>query len=342
MNKIAAPIRRVTLRSPSGAEAEIIDYGASLRDLHVPKADGSLRRVVLGLQNLEDYPAHSPHMGAVAGRFANRIARGRFTLDGQDYQLPLNENGRHTLHGGDNGFGKRRWTFVEISERSATLALVSPDGDAGYPGTVRVWCRYSLTENAMLRVEFSATTDAPTVLNLAHHPYFKLDDEADVLSHRLQIDSDLVLPTDADLIPDGSVASVTDTPFDFRRTRPIRVASGDASPPRYDCNFLLRRDCVERDEASGLELARAATLTSEVSGMALEIWTTQPCLQLYDGAKLAVSVPGLGGTNYSAFAGVVLEPQHAPNSPNLQHLRSTVLRPGVVYRHVNEYRLFQY
>lgn len=230
------------------------------------------------------------------------------------------------------------------SSKSASgpqLALVSPDGDAGYPGTVRVWCRYSLNDGATLRIEFSATTDAPTILNLAHHPYFKLDDEADVLSHRLQIDSDLVLTTDAELIPDGSIAYVGGTPFDFRQFRSIGAASAGAAQPRYDCCFLLRRDAMERDAASGLELARAATLTSEVSGVTLEIWTTQPCLQLYDGAKLALSVPALGGANYGAFAGVALEPQHAPNSPNLRHLPSTVLSPGIVYRQVNEYRLFQ-
>lgn len=319
-------------------EAEVIDYGASLRDLRVPRAGGALQRVVLGLERLEDYPAYSPHMGAVAGRFANRIAEGRFVLGGVEYQLPRNQDGRHSLHGGGNGFGKRHWTLVEQNERSTTLALVSPAGDAGYPGTLRVWCRYSLTEDETLRIEFSATTDAATVINLAHHPYFKLDNTADILAHRLQIEGDLVLLTDADLIPDGSVAAVAGTPFDFREARSIREPGHGEAPTRYDANFILRRSRTEHDPASGMELAHAATLRSDASGLGLEIWTTEPCLQFYDGAKLAVAVPGLGGATYGSFAGVALEPQHAPNSPNLAHLPSTVLCPGAVYRQVSEYR----
>lgn len=333
-----APVHEVTLRSAAGARATVMEWGAVLRDLVVPRPGGGSQRVVLGFDTLADHVAHSPHMGAIAGRFANRIGGGRFTLDGKTYQAPLNQNGRHSLHGGGQGFGKRPWTIVQHDEASVTLALVSVDGDAGYPGTLRVWCRYSLLGEATLRIALSATTDAATIVNLAHHSYFNLDGGPDILDHELEVRANLMTPVDADLIPDGSLAHVGGTPFDFRKSRPIRMAAPDGGRVWYDHNFMLRRDRREIDAASGLELAHAATLRSRRSGLAMQLWTTEPALQVYDGFKLNTPVAGLDGAPYGANAGVALEPQHAPDSPNLPHFPSTVLRPGEVYRQVSEYR----
>ncbi|WP_332695290.1 aldose epimerase family protein [Bosea sp. (in: a-proteobacteria)] len=330
-------IHEALLRSPGGAEARVMEWGAVLRDLVVPLPDGGRQRVVIGFPAFADYPAHSPHMGAIAGRFANRIGGGRFMLDGVSYRTPLNQNGKHSLHGGGQGFGKRPWTLVQQDEASATLALVSPAGDAGYPGTLRVWCRYALVDNATLRLELSATTDAPTIVNLAHHSYFRLDDGPDILDHELEVHANLTTPVDAELIPDGSLTDVAGTPFDFRKARPIRLANADGSRFWYDHNYILRRDRREAT-AGGLELAHAATLRSRRSGLAMQLWTTEPALQVYDGAKLNTPVPGLGGVAYGPNAGIALEPQHVPDSPNLPHFPSTVLRPSEVYRQVSEFR----
>jgi aldose 1-epimerase len=332
------PIHEAVLRSAGGAEARVMEWGAVLRDLVVPLPDGGRQRVVIGFPDFASYPKHSPHMGAIAGRFANRIGGGRFVLDGVEYQTPLNQEGRHSLHGGGKGFGKRPWTLVHHDEASATLALVSADGDAGYPGTLEVFCRYGLTGAATLRIELSATTDAPTIVNLAHHSYFKLDDAPDILDHEFEVRANLITPVDADLIPDGSVASVAGTPFDFRKARPIRFANPDGSRFWYDHNYLLRRDRREPVAATGLELAHAATLRSRRSGLVMEVWTTEPALQVYDGFKLDTPVAGLDGVRYGACAGIALEPQHVPDSPNLPHFPSTVLRPGEVYRQISEFR----
>jgi aldose 1-epimerase len=332
------PIHGATLRSPAGAEAQVVEWGASLRDLVVPLSHGRRQRVVLGLAGIADYPEHASHMGAIAGRYANRVGGGRFVLDGKEYWLPLNQDGRQSLHGGGKGFGKRPWTIVASDDTSVTLALVSPDGDAGYPGRLNVWCRYGLVADAALRIELTATTDAPTIVNLAHHSYFRLDDGPDILDHELEVRANLMTPVDADLIPDGSLVAVEGTPFDFRKLRPVRRLATDGTRIWYDHNYILRRDRREISGAAGLELAHAATLRSARSGLAMQLWTTEPALQVYDGFKLAPPVPGLDGQRYGACAGLALEPQHVPDSPNLPHFPSTVLRPGEVYRQVSEYR----
>jgi aldose 1-epimerase len=329
-------VREITLEN-GGTSAKIITYGAALRDLIVPLPDGEHQRVVLGLETLEDYRNHSPHMGAIAGRYANRIANGRFMLDGKCFQLPLNQNNRHSLHGGGQGFGKCNWTLLHADDTAATLALHSPDADAGYPGTLAVLCRYSLPEPATLRIDLSAFTDQPTVLNLAHHSYFNLDGSGDILDHELMVRAQVMTPVDAEMIPDGSIRPVAGTPFDFRRARALRQIDEAGNRFPYDHNFILRRERREPG-GSGPDLAHAATLSSVRSGLAMEIWTSEPCLQVYDGAKLNLPVRGLDGTSYGACAGICLEPQHAPDSPNQPHLPSTVLRPGELYRQVSEYR----
>ncbi len=350
-------VEEITLRNAAGAEAKIITFGAVVRDLRVPLADGTMQRVVLGLETLEDYLNHSPHFGAIAGRYANRIGGGRFLLDGKAYQLPLNQENRHSLHGGGQGFGKKLWTLLHYDAASVTLGLVSPDGDANYPGTLNVTCRYTLFEENALRIELSAFTDAPTIINLCHHSYFNLDGSPDILDHALMVRANVMTPVDGDLIPDGSMLPVSGTPFDFRRPRAVRLANEDGSRFWYDHNFVLRREKRE-PPVGGLELAHAATLASEKSGLQMEVWTTEPCLQVYDGFKVNLPVRGLGSeksskvdtglredfsspygpAHYGANAGICLEPQHAPDSPNLPHMPSTVLRPGELYRQVTEYR----
>lgn len=329
-------VSEVVLGLETGAEARILTLGAALRDLVIPVYAGR-QRVVLGLETLEDYLNHSPHMGAIAGRYANRIAHGRFILDGKAHQLPLNQANTHSIHGGGNGFGKRNWTLLHAAPNAATLALVSPDGEAGYPGTLVTTARYTLLPPATLRLELWAHTDQPTILNLAHHSYFNLDGSPDILDHDLMLRAPVVTSVDGDLIPDGALRPVGETAHDFRRIRPVRLIDAAGARVHYDHNFFLRR---ERREpfAPGLELAHAATLASARSKLAMEVWTSEPCLQFYDGAKLNLPVPGLDGATYGPCAGLCLEPQHAPDSPNHPHFPSTVLRPGDLYRQVSEFR----
>lgn len=330
-------IAEVTLTSDH-AEAKIIEYGATVRDLVVRRADGHRQRVVLGLETLDDYVAHSPHFGAIAGRYANRIRAGRFVLDGTAHQLVLNQDGRHHLHGGGpTGFGKQPWTLTHRDDVSATFVHVSPEGANGYPGTVIASCRYSLA-GATLAIDLTATSDRATVINLCHHSYFNLAGSADILEHQLEVRSNLMMPVDEDQIPNGALVAVAGTPFDFRRPRPVRLHGADGSRVHYDHNFVLRRDRIEGGRADGFALAQAATFTAPDASLAVEVWTSEPCLQVYDGYKLALPVAGHGGVRYGANAGLCLEPQHAPDSPNLPHLPSTTLRPGAVYRQRTEYR----
>lgn len=331
-------IREVTLRSKAGATATIMEWGAVVRDMHVPRADGGKQRVVLGLTTLEDYLNHSPHMGAIAGRFANRIRDGAFTLDGEKHQLPKNFLGKHSLHGGPEGFGRRPWTILDVAENYVVLALHVPAGDQGYPGAMSVLCRYTLREPGTLRVGITATCNAPTIINLCHHSYFNLDGSPDILDHLLQVHSDVYTKSDEELIPTGDILTVAGTPLDFREPHPIRMTGANGERVRYDNNFMLRRDRQEELPKSGLSVAHAATVSSPKSGLKMEVWTTEPCIQFYDASTMNVPVAGLDGVKYPACGGLCLEPQHAPNSPNMSHFPSTVLRPGEAYRQVTEYR----
>jgi aldose 1-epimerase len=320
-------IIEVTIRSEAGAEAKIITWGAAVRDLLVPSKAGP-QRVVLGFDEFDFYRQYSPHFGANPGRVANRIGHGRFTLDGTHYDIDKNQAGTHTLHGGSKGFSKRPWSVVTFDSRSVTLALVSDDGDMGFPGRVVATCTYVLIEPATLHIAYTAVTDKPTPINLAHHSYFNLDGSPDILDHHLLLAADFYTPTDADLIPTGEILSVAETPYDFRIDRPIRLDTPDG-PFRYDTNFVLR---------SASHLGHAATAWSPKSGVTLEAWTTEPGLQFYDSAKLKTPVPGLGGVPYGAFGGFCLEAQGFPDSVNKPHFPSQIVRPGEVYRQTTEYR----
>jgi aldose 1-epimerase len=328
-------VEEVRLRS-GVAEAAIISYGAVLRDLIVP-THGGTQRVVLGLDRLEDYVAHSPHFGAIAGRYANRIRHGRFVLDGETYQLPLNQENRHSLHGGGNGLGKRIWQVAARSKDFVTLTHVWPDREAGYPGTLVTACTYRL-QGTTLRIELSATADQATPVNLCHHSYFNLDGSDTVLDHELEVAAEFYTPADADWIPTGQILGLAGTPFDFRTSRPIQLMDASGERVRYDHNYVLRRKRLEPSGFDHLPLAHAATLSSRRNGLKLEVWTTEPGLQVYDGFKVNLPVPGHDGAVYGPNAGLCLEPQHFPDSPNQAHFPSTILRPGEVYRQVTEYR----
>jgi aldose 1-epimerase len=319
-------VLEVTLASGAGAVAKVLTYGAVIRYLVVPGARGP-QRVVLGLNRIEDYAAHSPYFGAVVGRYANRIGGARFTLAGETHHLVPNEKGRNQLHGGPSGFGTRHWTLVDQTAASATLVLVSEDRDGGYPGRLVATCRYLWTEPATLRISLEAHVDRPCPVNLTTHSYFNLDGSPDIGAHHLMIAADAVTPTDADLIPTGEVRSVDGTPYDFRTLHPIGPAQNGTV---YDINYVLR--------SRGPELARAAILQSVASGVSLDLWTSEPGVQFYGGHLLAVPVPGLDGARYGPRAGLCLEPQRFPDGPNHAHFPTCILQPGQVSRQISELR----
>jgi aldose 1-epimerase len=328
------PVEEIALSNAAGATARIMTWGAVVRDMHVPHK-GKQQRVVLGFDSFDPYPQHSPHFGAIAGRFANRINKGNFKLDGRKVQVTLNQNDppgpggtpKHHLHGGRNGFGKRLWTILKTSGSSVTLGLISPDGDEGYPGTLTATCTYTLVEPATLRVELSATTDKATIINLAHHSYFNLDGSADIKDHILMLDSAFRTPTDKDLIPTGEIVAVAKTPYDYRKPKPMGQIT-DSERVRFDGNFVR----------SNAGFGRCARVESPINGLTLECWTDQPAVQFYDGAKIAVQPKGLGGVTYGAHAGFCLEPQVYPDSPNKPHFTHCELWPGEVYTQLTEYR----
>ncbi|MDX7950920.1 galactose mutarotase [Lichenihabitans sp. Uapishka_5] len=321
------PVQEISIASAAGLEASIITWGAVIRDLAVP-VRGVRQSTVLGLNSLADYRAHSPSFGAVPGRYANRIARGQFAIDGRSFQVPCNEKGRNALHGGTAGFNKLPWRLANSTADSVTLALHSADGDMGFPGNLDVTCLYRL-DGLTLRMEITATTDAPTVVNLTNHAYFNLDGSADVRDHELSVAAAFRTAVDDELIPTGAIVPVAGTPFDFRAPRPIR----DPSDQHYDMNYVLAR---QPDAATGL--AHAALLRSKANGLALEVATDQFGVQIYDGAKVHVPVAGLDGAHYGAYAGVAMETQNFPDAPNHRHFPSSVLRPGETYRQITEYR----
>ncbi|NUR90555.1 MAG: galactose mutarotase [Nonomuraea sp.] len=286
--------------------ATVLDHGATLRSLEVAGVN-----VVLGLEEPEDYRTRSRYFGAVVGRYGNRIAGGRFVLDGVEFRLPRN-NGANSLHGGVDGFDKREWTIIAQSPSAVTLTLVSPDGDQGYPGTLTASVTYTLTGDAV-RLDYVAETDAPTVLNLTNHTYFNLAGGGDVLDHVVRIDAARYLPVDDGKIPTGELAPVAGTDFDF--TAPHRV--GERYGGAYDHCYVLDG---------------GVTVTAP-SGLSMEVTTTEPGVQFYAGGMLdGVATP------YGPHAGLCLETQHFPDSPNQPGFPSTVLRPGERFASTTTYR----
>jgi aldose 1-epimerase len=292
--------------------ASILSYGAILQSLEVSGVD-----VVLGYTDLGDYLTRSRYFGAVVGRYGNRIAGGRFTLDDVTYELPVN-NAPNSLHGGPGGFFNRVWRVAEVSDSAVTLAYVSADGEEGYPGTLTVSLTYTLTEDA-LRLDYRATTDAPTVLNLTNHSYFNLAGDGDILKHVVRIDADRYLPVDSTRIPTGELAPVAGTAFDF--TTPHEIGARIDAPALgdgYDHCYVLN---------GGIEVLEP------VSGRVMEVSTTEPGVQFYSGNML----DGIA-TAYGRHAALCLETQHFPDSPNQAHFPSTVLRPGEEFTSTTSYR----
>ena len=314
-------VERVRI-SGGGLTAYIMSWGAVLQDLRLAGHEPPL---VLGFPRFEDYPAHSPYFGAIVGRVANRIAGGRFSIGGREYETDRNEGGRHTLHGGSDGTGSRLWTFGEITESRATLTLHDPAGMMGFPGNVDIGCTYELTEQSTMRITLEAQTDAATPLSLAHHSYFNLDGSADCGEHRLQIEADRYLPVDGDLIPTGEVAAVQGTALDFLQQRQLRESRVQGG---LDHNFCLAD--------SRRKLSIVARLCA--GGVTMYVATTEPGLQCYDGRLINTPVPGLTGERYGPFSGVALEPQCWPDAVHHPQFPDIVLRPDDRWRQISEFR----
>jgi aldose 1-epimerase len=331
-----------TLRNRRGMEARIMTYGGIVTYLSAPDKHGHLADVVLGYDSLVGYLKASPYFGALIGRYGNRIANGHFSLQGSDYSLPINSP-PNSLHGGAVGFDKVLWTVAAARVTTAgpelTLEHLSPDGDQGYPGNLHVTAVYTLTEDNGLRVDFTATTDRVTVVNLTNHSYFNLRGAGDVLGHVVQIHADRFTPIDETLIPTGELRSVEGTPFDFRTPTAIGAhIEADNEQLRfgrgYDHNWVV--GSLAEADRSGLRLD--ATVYEPESGRVLEVLSTQPGLQFYSGNFLDGTLTGKGGRVYERHAAFCVEPQHFPDSPNHAEFPSTVLRPGEVYRQSLEFR----
>ena len=327
-------VERFTLTSTSGITIGVLSYGGAIQTILAPDRAGTLADVTLGYDTLAEYERDKSYLGSLVGRYANRIRAGRFSLDGREYTLAQNAGGNH-LHGGKRGFNKAVWT-VEPFEDGGDVGLVleheSPDGDEGYPGTLRTRVSYRLTANAELQIDFHAATDAATPVNLTQHAYFNLagTGSGDILGHELELNASRFTPVDATLIPTGELRSVRGTPFDFSTAEAVgaRIGADDEQlrlAGGYDHNFVL-------DGGGTGELSLAARLTEPASGRGIDIHTTEPGIQFYTGNFLDGTVAGKGGVPHRYRSGLALETQHFPNSPNEPSFPSTILRPGAEHR----------
>lgn len=326
------PVETYTLRNSSGIEMRVISLGGIITHLITPDRDGALADIVLGFDAIDKYLSEPPYFGAIIGRYGNRIAKARFAIDGTEYALAAN-NGANHLHGGIKGFDKVVW-HAESSEgegeRSVTFTRTSADGEEGYPGNLATKVTYTLTDRNELVIEYEATTDKPTHVNLTHHSYFNLagHDAGDILDHELMIDADRFTPVDETLIPTGELAPVEGTPFDFRQPTTIGARIDQTGNPQiaygkgYDHNWVT----------NGSGFRRMARARDPRSGRTLDVATTEPGLQFYSGNFLDGSVTGKGGTVYGHRTAFCLETQHFPDSPNQPAFPSTLLNPGETYR----------
>lgn len=325
------PINQVTLTNSNGVSVDVINYGGIITRIETPDSNGNMGNIVLGMDNLEDYTNATTYFGAIIGRFGNRIANGKFSLNGTDYQLATNDGANH-LHGGVQGFDKKVWTMAPFStENSAgvTLKLISPDGDQGYPGTLTTQVTYTLTNKNTLDMQFVAKTDKPTIINMTQHSYFNLAGKGDILDHQMQINSNAITPVDSGLIPTGELMQVAGTPFDFRNSKAIgkdiniddeqlKLGKG------YDHNFVLKNK-------PNHDLIEAANVYEPSSGRTLTVYTEEPAVQFYSGNFLDGSSKQASGLVHKLRSGFCLEPQHFPDAPNQPRFPSTTLLPGEVY-----------
>ena len=320
-----------TLRNSKGAEAGICNYGGLVIFLKVPDRNGQFGDVVLGYDNLADYIKDTPYFGAMIGRYGNRIAKGKFTLDGKEYTLAVN-NGPNALHGGLKGFDKMVWEpkiLARSEGPSLQLRYTSKDGEEGYPGNLSVTAIYTLTDDNALKLEYTATTDKDTVLNLTQHSYFNLAGKGDILSHQVMMPADKFTPVDSTLIPTGELKPVEGTPFDFRTSTAIGARIGQDDEQLkfgngYDHNWVMNKPMGQ--------LGLMARVYEPTTGRVLEVWSTEPGLQFYTGNFLDGKLTGKGGWVYQFRNGFCMESQHYPDSPNQLNFPSVVLKPGQVYK----------
>ncbi|TRL37017.1 aldose epimerase family protein [Rhizobium straminoryzae] len=312
--------------SGGGLTAHVITWGAVIQDLRLEGHDAPL---VLGFDHFDDYPKYSSYFGATPGRVANRIGKGRFTLDGKSYQLDLNQNGDTHLHGGSDGLGKTNWTIVAHAENKVILQVTDPDGRGGYPGNCTVTATYELKADGVLNVLYESVTDQPTLANICQHTYFNLDGRDDVLGHDIMIAADHYLELDEHQVPTGTLVPVAGSAMDLRELGPVRRTGPDGGQVEFDHNFCLSGERVEK---------RSVALVRSVnSGVTLEVRTTEPGVQLYAGFKLKPTVPGLSGKLYGPYAGLCLETQIWPDAINHAGFPNAVLRPGEVLRQETDY-----
>jgi len=335
-------IQLYTLRNSKGLKAEIMTYGGILVSLQVPDSQGNMGDIVLGYDNLDDYIKNNPYFGCIVGRYGNRIAKGKFSIDGKQYSLATNNDPGGIachLHGGIKGFDKVVWKAEPVEQKDAVgvkLSYLSKDGEEGYPGNLNCTVTYSLTNNNELKIEYLATTDKPTAVNLTHHSYFNLTGcERDILDHQLMLNADKFTPTDAGLIPTGELRSVKDTVMDF--TQPAAIGARINSDYEqikfgggYDHNWVLNKQ--------GDEMTLAAEVYEPTTGRVVEVHTNEPGIQFYSGNFLDGTITGKAGKVYNHRYGFCLEAQHYPDSPNQPNFPSTVLRPGQKYETTTIYR----
>jgi aldose 1-epimerase len=327
------------LRNATGMEARITNYGGVLMSLQVPDKNGAVADVVLGYDTVDEYIHNNPYFGCLIGRYGNRIAKARFSLDGERYQLAAND-GPNSLHGGIKGFDKVCWDAQPgMSDEGPMLKLryVSRHLDEGFPGNLDVVACYTLTHDGGLHIDFTATTDRKTIVNLTHHSYFNLAGGGDILGHRLFLNADHFTPVDPTMIPTGEVRPVDGTPFDFRTPTMIgaRIDDNDEQlrlGPGYDHNWVIAKP--------ENELGRVARVVEPISGRAMEVLSTEPGAQFYTGNFLNGTIVGKGGWRYTQRSGLCIEPQHYPDSPNQPGFPSVVLVPGATYKNTIVYRFF--
>ncbi|WP_210527340.1 aldose epimerase family protein [Rubellimicrobium arenae] len=339
------PVQAVTLDDGNGLRARVITYGARLTELHVPDREGRQDDIVLGFDRLDDYLSTTTYFGATCGRYANRIARGRFALDGEAFQLDVNEGANH-LHGGRDGFDRRNWTLAEADDRRVVFRLTSPDGDMGYPGECDLVTTYDLAGDGRLLITMAATTTRATPINVVHHSYFNLAGQGsgDVLRQEMRLAAPFYTPVDGELLATGEIRSVAGTAFDFTTPKPIGrdfAALGSVGAGvfqaggGYDHNWVLGGDGGGSDVGSGLH--DCAEIRDPASGRRMTLRTNEPGVQVYTGGYLDDSIVGKGGRRLCQFAGFTLETQKFPGSPNHPHFPNAVLRPGESYSHRMEF-----
>jgi aldose 1-epimerase len=330
-------VSRFILENKNGLRVKLITYGGIISEIHAPGANAPSQNIVLGFDNLGSYLKGHPFFGATTGRVANRIGKGKFDLDGKSHQLATN-NGPNHLHGGVKGFDKVLWEVKRIEagteNAGVELSYISPDGEEGYPGNLDVAVAFRLTENDELQIDYTASTDQATPLNLTNHSYFNLNGTGDILDHEIQMHCRYYTPVDSGLIPTGEIFKVEGTPLDFLSPQKIgaRIDQLKPNPGGYDHNYIIGK--------TG-ELKLAADVCSAKSGRRMRVFTTEPAIQLYSGNFLDGTLTGHGGGQYQKHSGLCLETQHYPDSVHHSHFPDTILRPGQVFKSRTIYKFLR-